>query len=180
MKKVLFGIVVIILIVAAWLFVWSKNSTYPLIQPTDTSNWKMYTDTKWGYTIEYPSTYLLSIHDNSIIIRDPKNNPREFGPSFEIEVRESQQFSGKTYKTAEEFARTYLESPYISLTSINKLAIPDSDSIMVSGNQTSEAPIDPDFNMIFSLHNGNEFIISWNPSDYPPFQKIASTFKFTK
>lgn len=41
------------------------SSTSPLPSPTpdETANWKTYTNTKYGYTIEYPSNYFVGFYD---------------------------------------------------------------------------------------------------------------------
>jgi hypothetical protein len=159
----------------------------------DTSNWKKYTDTKYGFEFEYPSIYSIdaSRSDNaskwtpSIVMTTKKTLSVEEGSmgvsndALNILPRASVEFIKNNFQLPEPFI---FSEEYFSLRQrgynkyFGKVFIDESIGFQLDYNSGESIT----FYSIFDNKDGTYFIVSMNEGYSYYYDQILSTFKFTK
>lgn len=152
--------------------------------PTDTSNWKTYTNAKYGYYIKYPESWIVNESDlNGVnILGMGKGSEGGFtygGQSVMIHV-------SKSNSTDEDHKVEYIKdnvAPNNSLTKLGYVTINNYSGRKWSFNNNEE---DDNYTIIFSVDKNDYFLIKElsNKSQFKDYDseidQVISTFKLTR
>jgi hypothetical protein len=167
----------------------ATQETTQSAQIEGTSDWKIYTNTAYGFEIRYPSSYSIfqgvdqktektipaDLNSKKIIITD---NPRMF-------------FSGEPVYLSVEVLDSYITNleKWVSdnkiITDENSYRVIKKGSVSFAGEQAyqiqAECGIDSSGNIVLVNHDSKTYKIRYDSQNCLPLsEKILSTFKFTK
>lgn len=197
------GAVVILFTIAggAYYFMRVKSSTaipaqtqtvIPTTQPStidETANWKTYTNSKYGYTLKYPSNWSLveqlsgsyiDIYDQPNITQPQLHDGSWVKISISNDERQGRIQPSDSIGTKKEIANKVFEEKIADIT-LDKYSAFKTVSDILSGSQTDARPTT---NIVAKI-DSNTFVISFSNPDKNQYEKdlnifneIISTFKF--
>ncbi len=150
------------------------------------SDWKTYTNTKYGFVFKYPKSYIISEADvdtkpgvvfGSIVqVFDKNNSPKEFGPVFSVSyINQPHDASGKIFSNLEDFARSYLK--LARNLKISKIDLGETSAIRVLGESETGMSDSEQFDTIFYAQGKMVIQVSSHPVNYGYFPEMVKTFQ---
>jgi len=191
MKKALFIIIVVVLIILAfgvffgWQYLAEIFKFYPeqIKTQNEAANWKTYTNTQHGFEFKYPSNWKLEQSDLFTIIKSPdfKSSYYESGAELLVngsKIRILNSNLGR-FSSVQEYINSQEENGF-NLSDRKQIKIGEVDSVEYYWGY--EGPVELFVNFIKDgyLHQITFVSVAEerNDKDYSIFKEILSTFKF--
>lgn len=196
-KIKLWIVLIIVVLIAVGYFGWTylgksktetittpaTTTTTPAIAPVSTADWKTYTNTNYGFSLKYPSTYNVKEESKNIIFKSPEQKNIALN-ALNVQINASMQEKEETWKLPlDEIVQKGIESKSIGIPQKITLSGKSAYEGVSKGLINEYLIISKNNDNLYELlfESGNNNTLAENKSALTETQKtMLSTFQFTK